>query len=51
MHYEELHNLISSRNITLIESKRMKQAGHVEHTGEREINTGFKMENNTKRPL
>ena len=33
MHYEEIHNLISSRSFTLIKSQRMKQAGHVEQTG------------------
>jgi uncharacterized protein (DUF2132 family) len=35
MHNKELDNLFSRRNIRVIKSKRMRQAGHVADTGEK----------------
>jgi hypothetical protein len=46
LHNEELHNLYSSPNIIrMIESRRMRWAGHVEHMVKKGIRIGFRWEN------
>ena len=51
--FEELHDLYSSPNITgVIKSKRIRWAGHVEHTGGRgEVLTGCWWGDLGNRPL
>jgi hypothetical protein len=50
VHNEELHNLYSSPNIIrLIESKRMRCAGHVARMGEKGTLIGFRWESQKER--